>query len=309
MSNEGVKGRLTVIGYGFHEGHLTMEALWALKAATKLFYQGHPSPTLQRLSVVPPEDVYDYSIGQDERSDRYEQMIETVLAAVRQGHNVVLACYGSASTGVYPSHKAIERAREEGYQARMLPGISSLEMAYCDLGIDPAAQTPGGHRQYGLTTTLADVWAAEPWRFSPMTALLLLQVSAIGIRGDADAAMKADSVERLALLLERVYGRGHEVKLYHAGRSSEPMLIRTTPIDRLPHQDVGNWTGINLYVPPISAEYIGGWYAGRRDLCEKVEAVAGGFGVEASMECLKQLRELHKQLVPSTFVRKKPPKD
>jgi len=56
------RGRLTVLGYGHHDGHWTIEALQALRSATKLFYLGHPSPMFG-VSQAKAEWVYDYSIG------------------------------------------------------------------------------------------------------------------------------------------------------------------------------------------------------------------------------------------------------
>src|SRR5262249_58924264 len=42
-----------------------------------------------------------------------------------------VAFYGSASTAVSPAAVAYRRAKAEGYEARMLPAISTAEMLFC----------------------------------------------------------------------------------------------------------------------------------------------------------------------------------
>ena len=60
-----------------------------------------------------------------------------MLKEVRAGSKVVGVFYGHPGVFVFPSHRAIAIARQEGYQARMLPGISAEDCLYADLGIDP----------------------------------------------------------------------------------------------------------------------------------------------------------------------------
>ena len=72
------------------------------------------------------------------RLDAYEGMVDEILAPVRNGKTVCAAFYGHPGIFVYPGHKAVARARAEGFHAWMLPGISSLDCLFADLGIDPA---------------------------------------------------------------------------------------------------------------------------------------------------------------------------
>ena len=61
-----------------------------------------------------------------------------MLREVRAGLDVVGVFYGHPGVFVAPSHRALAIAKEEGYKARMLPGISAEDCLYADLGIDPA---------------------------------------------------------------------------------------------------------------------------------------------------------------------------
>ncbi|OAX34568.1 hypothetical protein K503DRAFT_832959 [Rhizopogon vinicolor AM-OR11-026] len=65
-------------------------------------------------------------------------MCEVMLKDVRAGHHVLGVFYGHPGVFVSPSHRAIAVARQEGYKARMLPGISAEDFMFADLEFDPA---------------------------------------------------------------------------------------------------------------------------------------------------------------------------
>jgi len=67
----------------------------------------------------------------------YRQMVEAMLTEVRAGKQVCGAFYGHPGVFAWPTHKAIEIARREGYRAHMEPGVSAEDCLYADLGIDP----------------------------------------------------------------------------------------------------------------------------------------------------------------------------
>src|SRR6201996_5708896 len=71
------------------------------------------------------------------RSETYRQMVDTMMLEVRAGKRVCGAFYGHPGVFALPPHKAIERARQEGFSAHMEPGISAEDCLYADLGIDP----------------------------------------------------------------------------------------------------------------------------------------------------------------------------
>jgi precorrin-3B methylase len=71
------------------------------------------------------------------RQDTYREMVEAMLAEVRAGKTVCGAFYGHPGVFALAPHRAIEQARQEGFQAHMEPGISAEDCLYADLGIDP----------------------------------------------------------------------------------------------------------------------------------------------------------------------------
>jgi len=100
------------VGLGFHQGHLTLETVTTIVRAEKLLYGGNGAGTWLRELNPSAEDVDIYRADGTARSR-------------------VVAFYGSASTAVYPAAVAYRRAKAEGYEARMLPAISTAEMLFC----------------------------------------------------------------------------------------------------------------------------------------------------------------------------------
>ena len=97
-----------------------------------------------------------------------------MLQELRQGLNVVGVFYGHPGVFVTPGHRAIAIARENGYRAQMLAGISAQDCLFADLGIDPSR--PGC-----LTYEATDMLLRDR-PLAPSSHLVLFQVGLIGIR-------------------------------------------------------------------------------------------------------------------------------
>jgi hypothetical protein len=134
----------------------------------------------------------------------------------------------------------VDRARAEGFGARMLPGITAEDCLYVDLELDPGAT---GCQSFDASDFLVR-------RRSPDTAvpLILWQVAIIGAARTTGEVRRA-GLKVLAERLEELYGAEHELVVYEAtpfpvGR---PMIERCA-VRELPDAGV---TGLStLYVPP-----------------------------------------------------------
>src|SRR3954452_19654831 len=130
------KGILRVIGTGIRTmGHLTIEAIAWMKAADKLLYLvGDPIGEDLILRLNPEtQSLYGLNGEGKPRINTYNEMIDRVLTCVREGHRTCFALYGHPGVFVYPSHESVRRARAEGYDAQMLPGISAEDCLFADL--------------------------------------------------------------------------------------------------------------------------------------------------------------------------------
>ena len=147
-----------------------------------------------------------YTPGED-RALAYAAMVEEILTLVRRGGNVCVAFYGHAGVFVNPSHEAIRRARAEGFDAHMLPGVSAEACLFADLGVDPSES---GCQSYEATDLLA---RGRP--IDPSASLILWQV---GVLGNMTYAPDGD-LSRIAVLVDyllRFYPDDHEVVCYEA---------------------------------------------------------------------------------------------
>src|ERR1043166_2834267 len=136
-----LKGVLAVVGTGIQAGRqLTREgAAWLTNADKILFCVSEPLTRDWILGFRPDaEDLAKFYADGKDRRHTYEEMVEAILAPLRAGNRVCAAFYGHPGIFVSPSHEAVRRAREEGYRAFMLPGISAEACLYAELGIDPA---------------------------------------------------------------------------------------------------------------------------------------------------------------------------
>jgi len=240
-------GSLIVVGTGYQPAtHTTPEALFHIQRANKLFYLVDPVTALWLETVnSSAESLEDsYAAGKDRR-ESYDEMVLRVLKPVRRNLNVCMALYGHPGVFVDPSHEAVRRARSEGFEATMLPGISAEDCLFADLGIDPAS----GCQSFGATDFLLRKRAIDT-----SSPLVLWQIGAIGV---PTHKRKQENWSPLGLnvlseVLEQRYGPAHEVVIYEAGRFSlgRP-VIQSVPLACLSKAAVT--TASTLYVPPIAS--------------------------------------------------------
>jgi precorrin-2 methylase len=238
-------GSLTIVGTGITiGGHLTPEARAAFAHADEARYLVGDPVAVDLLEKINPKarSLHTlYETGRD-RLHAYEAMVDELLEPVRAGRDVCGAFYGHPSVFVYPGQKALRLAREEGFDTRMLPGISSIDCLWCDLGIDPGE---AGCQIYHATDFLLQ-------RRRPDTAatLILLQINVIGV---ADHREEPDW-SRLPVLveyLEEFYRTEHEVTGYEAS----PFPIMAPNVERVPLGKLAAarlTPGMTLVVPPAT---------------------------------------------------------
>ena len=239
-------GSLTVVGTGIDVGgQLTPQARVAFAEADEAFYLVADPFAVALLGELNPtaRSLHDrYEKGRP-RLEAYEAMVNEILAPVRAGKTVCAAFYGHPGVFVYPGHAAIATARAEGFRAWMLPGVSSLDCLFADLGIDPAES---GCLVYHASDLLAR--RVQP---DPSILLVLLQISVIGEPGAVDSA-DWSGLPVLVEYLQGFYGPDHVVIGYEA--SPFPVLGATATHVSLSRLATAELTsGMTLVVPPAIA--------------------------------------------------------
>lgn len=240
------RGSLTVVGTGFRaSGQITHETQSAIDQAEKLFHLVQDIVTHHWLEERNPsaESLVDsYRPGRPRR-DTYEEIVERMLAPVRAGKRVCAAFYGHPGVFVMPAHEAIRRARAEGFEAEMLPGISAEDCLVAELGFDPGQ---GGCQSFEATDFLI-----RRRRFDPTSHLVLWQIGAIGVSDfRAGDYWNPEGVVILARELAATYGAAHEVEIYEAPPYAIcPPKRHRCRLDRLAEAPVT--LASTLYVAPL----------------------------------------------------------
>lgn len=235
-------GSLTIAGAGIRPGlHTTREAIARIRSADKVLYllaEITPVRWLQELnpSAESLEDLY--RPGRP-FAEVYEDIVETILEHVRVPQDVCVVFYGHPGVFDRTSRDAIDRARGEGFDARMLPGITAEDCLYVDLELDP-----GGSGMQSFDATDFLVRRRTPDTTVPM---ILWQVGIVG-GSRTTAEVRRPGLEVLAERLSELYGPDHELVVYEA----TPFPIGRPLIERTAVRDLAEAgvTGLSsLFVP------------------------------------------------------------
>lgn len=224
--------RLTIVGTGFLiAGHVTPETISVIRHADQVLHVVADASTRRWLASLNPrqESMYDAYIPGVVRSLSYAKMVERMLAPLQAGRQVCAAFYGHPGVFATPGHEAIRRAREAGFQARMLPAISAEDCLFADLEIDPG--------QLGCQSYEASHFLLRERRFDPDSLLVLWQIGGIGVATfKPEPIWNRAGLRLLAERLGRVYPQDHPLVVYrHSG-----MPICPPQIDRLPLAALGD---------------------------------------------------------------------
>ncbi|WLA39760.1 SAM-dependent methyltransferase [Bradyrhizobium elkanii] len=249
-------GLLTVVGTGIKSlAHMTTEAAAAIRHADKVLY-GAGEPLTIDWIVRNAKSAECLDVLYEEGKDRmltYNAMAEVILSYVRSGLKVCVSFEGHPGIFVDVAHRCIRTARTEGYQARMLPGVSAQDCLVADILIDPA--------EYGCQSFEATDFLLRGYKPDVTSMLVLWQVGCIGLSTFSRNRQPKKNVRILTEVLETSYGADHPVIAYQAAlfSVSSPTIVET-PLRRLPEYDLGLAT---LYVPPLREGLVNREYLAR----------------------------------------------
>jgi siroheme synthase len=205
-------GRLVVVGCGIELGrHITPRALSEIQSADTVYMLADAFAQQWLESIRPDVRSLSHLYGEvKDRRQTYDEMETEILDAVRAGQHVCTVFYGHPGVFAEVPHNAIRIAREEGYSARMEPGISADACLYADLGLD------AGER--GVQSLEATRFLISDYSISPSALLILWQVA---LSGNLDCIGFEPDPARLDILvdkLQRWYPSDAPVILYEAAR-------------------------------------------------------------------------------------------
>jgi hypothetical protein len=241
-------GSVVFVGTGFAlMSQATLEAVSCIERAQKLFYLvSDPAAALwlQSLNGSAESLATHYAEGK-RRSESYLEMVDHVIAHARAGEHVCVALYGHPGVGCDPTHMVMARSREEGFSARILPGVSSDACLYADLGIDPMDD--------GIQAYEASLFAFRRPRIDTRAPLLLWQAGFVGQPSiKFSGRVNRPGLRELVAVLTRYYDPVHRVAIYEASwyPICPPSIVWSTiaALDKRMKS-----AGCTLYIPPREA--------------------------------------------------------
>jgi hypothetical protein len=222
------QGSLACVGLGMMLGaHLSPRSRSHIEQADVVFaLVSDPLVELWVQDMRPDmRSLQPYYIEGRPRTHGYREMVEAMLAEVRCGRRVCGVFYGHPGVFALVPHKAIRRARDEGFVALMEPGISAEDCLYADLGIDPGA--------FGCQHYEASQLMFHHRRIDPSAYLMLWQVGMAGDRSLARFATGPAYRRLLVEVLRQDYPSSHPVTIYEAATLpiSDPRIEQVSLCD------------------------------------------------------------------------------
>lgn len=238
------EGFLTIVGSGIQAGaHLTLASKACIEKADWLVFSVSDPLTAAWLKQLNPKaeplanpELY------EKRGDMYRAMVDHVLGLLGRGGHVCMVIYGHPAVFAEAPLRALKAARAAGYQARMLPGISTEDCLYVDLELDPCEN---GFQSYEVTDFLI-----HRRRIDMHCPLLLWQIAVIGESGFYQGETSPERVQVLCDVLLELYPRDHQVVLYEAPiYVVHAPVIEKLPLHSLAQAKIGQ--RMSLFIPSV----------------------------------------------------------
>lgn len=235
---------LVVVGSGVKVfSHLTQEAKSYIEQSDKVLYlvnepclkewMHHQNPNAESLEAI----YHQYTL----RIDSYKAITNYILENLRKIQHVCVVIYGHPSVLAKPGLDAVLQARQEGFFAQVLPGISSIDCLFADLLIDPGSS--------GCQLFDASDFLIYKRSFDPSSHLILCQIDVIGVLNNPNTYTSSKGISLLVRRLAESYDLSHTVVLYEAAQypSFKPIInkISLNMLPSLTHSSIST-----LYVPP-----------------------------------------------------------
>ncbi len=178
------------------------------------------------------------------RRNTYQQMVDAMLDEVRANKRVVCALYGHPGVFSCVSHLAIAQAKQLGFSAKMLAGVSAEACLWADLGIDPGNS---GYQSYEATQFM--LYQHVP---NPCTHVVLWQIA---LAGEHTLTQFSTTKQRLHILVEHLsqwYPIDHQVIIYEAAN----LAVQSPRVEHIALADLPDarlTTISTLLIPPQQA--------------------------------------------------------
>ena len=205
------KGKLLVVGTGIAGvAHLTLQTVSAIETSDVVYFLVADHITIGWILKIRPDakSLYHHYSDNTDRVQSYAAMANEIVDSVRIGKTVVAAFYGHPGIFVSPSRIAISLAKKEGYDTRMLPGISADQCLIADLGVDPGSD--------GWQMIEATQFLICDKRVDVTSPVVFWQVGVIGDTNFSRGNTNPKALEAFKAKLLALYPEEHRICIYEA---------------------------------------------------------------------------------------------
>lgn len=217
------KSSLTVVGTGIKFlSQMTLEARTYIEQSDKVLYLVNDPVLKQWITDVNKnsESLDDVYFSHAKRIDSYHAISKYILSHLTDSKHICVVLFGHPTVFAKPALDAVIDAKEQGYDAKVLPAISSEDCLFADLLIDPG--TCGCH-SFEATDFLL-----YRRKFDPNSHLILWQPDVIGVQGH-EVSQDKIGVRLLCEHLQNFYPSNHPVVVYEAAQypGLKPRIVKT----------------------------------------------------------------------------------
>lgn len=233
---------LTVVGTGIKFlSHVTTEAKTYIEKSDKVLYLVNEPAMKQWIENlnINSESLDSIYFSYRQRSDAYKAITEYILRMLEASQHICVAVYGHPSVFSKSVLDAVIQAKNDGYDAKILPGISAEDCLFADLLIDPGTC---GCQSYETTDFLL-----YHRMINTSSHLILWQPDVIGALTKENLHDNHNGIRLLVEYLGKHYAPNHEVIVYEAAQypGMEPSIMKIE-LSNLP----------NIQLSPISTLYL-----------------------------------------------------
>jgi precorrin-3B methylase len=242
---------LFIIGLGVMiPGHITKLATDCMSRCVKLFaivqeptHLWLPQAGIGRIEVVNLLQSY---VEGNLRTQNYERATRRVIDDLKEGQSVGYVTYGNPMAYDSVAQNLVHEAKKSGFRARVIPGISSVDTIFCDLGRDMAPAVQIFDASWLLACGL---------RPQVTIPTLLLQMGTFGsFRTHYTERRDGSSLSDLVSHLGVVYPSRHPVSLIRStSHHSQPAKVTEVSLENLGRVSSEELSGASLYIPAVQS--------------------------------------------------------
>lgn len=235
---------LVVVGSGIKfYSHLTVESKAYIEQSEKVLYLVN-EPAMKawiQKANSNTESLDSIYMSYPLRENSYAAITEYILTTLYLDIHLCVVLYGHPCVFANPALNAVIRAKNEGYFAKILPGISTEDCLFADLLIDPAT--------HGCLSIEATDLVVYQRKLDVSCHVIVWQVSVIGMLGHSKDYDNQKGLNLLYAHLIKYYPMHHELISYSASQypGLEPSIKKFT-LSEL--REIAFSRTSTLYIPP-----------------------------------------------------------